>query len=128
MTVNGASLTPTSPSMTAPQPDDAAIAVPPGVTVRLAEGLQGQMGLYAVTIDGATRTMTQQEVAALGESPQPATPGGSDPTQQHDGDASRAPGLLIEDKVGKPGTPQPLPLPGGHATQDNSGSPSSPPP
>jgi len=91
------------------------------VSVRPADGLQGQLGLYEVTANGVTSYMSQQEVEALEPSLEPTSPVGSDPTQQGGSDASRSPGLLVEKDPGSNPPPAPVPLPGTQTTQSASG-------
>ena len=98
------------------------------VSVRPADGLQGQLGLYEVTLDGITSYMSQQEVEALEQSLEPTSPGGTDPTQQGGSDASRAPGLLVERDPGGNPPPAPVPLPGTQTTQSVSGANARPQP
>ena len=115
MSVSGASFTPALPPATSTDASST-LNLSPNASVRAADGLHGLVGLYEVTIDGATHYMTEQDVQQLGQSPEPTAPPGGDPTQQHGDDASRAPGLLIEKDPGGIPLPAPLPLPGGAST------------
>ena len=124
----GTSLTPipqtASPS---PPPEPSAPTTPSNVGVRPADGLRGQLGLYEVTIGGATSYMTAQEVHDLGQAMESSPAPGSDPTQQHGADASRSGGLLEEDHNGNP-LPAPTPLPGGGQTTQSGTGGGAPPP
>jgi hypothetical protein len=123
----GTGLTPIpQPAPPSPPPEPSAATTPSNISVRPADGLQGQLGLYEVTIDGATSYMTAQEVQDLEQTLESSPTAANDPTQQHGSDASRSGGLLGDDHHGSP-LPAPTPLPGGGQTTQ-SGTGGTPPP
>lgn len=109
----GATFKPIQPP--APAPAAATEYTPPNVTVKPAEGVQGKVGLYEVTVDGVTRFMTKKDAEDLLHVLAPAAPDDdeaiSEPVQAPPGQkiVGQVAGLVVTTAAAPkapPGTPR----------------------